>query len=92
MEAVYVKYIVFAKKMPVLTHYVPVIFPNALAHMQVAEDMLGGALNEYRVDSAGEWSPTSMECSGSSESLGVDSNSERDNNLIILSDYGSNFE
>lgn len=90
------KYIMFKKKMQggELTHFVPVIFPSNLVHAMVAESMTvdTGPLRGYTPDSAGEYSPMSGECTGSSETLKLEANEDRDTRFILMNDYGGCFE
>lgn len=69
-----------------LTRFVPVIFPAALAHADVAEAMRRAMPTGCTVHSAGEVDPA-WDVSGGSEALGVRSDPE-DGRRMFMADYG----
>lgn len=87
------KYIMFAKPMAknkTTTHVVPIIFPDSLAHADVAAAMVNGPLKGYMPRSAGEWNPMHG-CSGRSSTLNMNSD-PRDTRIVLLNDYGAAWE
>lgn len=86
------KYIMFKRKTKGLTHYLPVVFPNQVVHADMAAACEASpAFKGYRVHSAGEFTPMSCECSGRSDTLGVESGPQ-DSRRILLNDYGACIE
>ncbi len=89
------KYIMLKETSNVGVCYVPIIFPSALVHSDVADAMIKSLEvtakgRTISVDSAGELSlfGTDFVCHGSSETLGICANSERDTQIIKMNDYG----
>jgi hypothetical protein len=85
-----VKYVMFKKKMDQTTHFVPVIFGESIAHIEVAEALLKDALKGYEVHSAGDLSSMSFtgDVGGESTTLKVSSDPD-DERRISMSDYSS---
>jgi len=84
------KYIIFRKQMKSMQHETPVVFPNALVHLMVAEAMVakGAPLEGYMPVRAGEYAPLTGECSGESTTLRMRSDPQLDAQLITMGDYG----
>lgn len=91
------KYIIFEVPMASLVCDMPIIFPNSMAHSEVAAGF--GFIvaahkwdhNRVKAISAGEFNIDTGECSGRSDSLGLDSRGDVDTRIIAMSDYGGNF-
>lgn len=88
------KYVMFAKNMgDDLEHYVPIIFPNNLVHIMIADAMTASEapLEGYMPVSAGEISPFDMKCFGYSSTLKMSADEERDSRICRMNDYGAGF-
>lgn len=79
------KYIMIKMTIKDASRYVPIIFPECLVHKNVAESMEHLMGFEHSADaitiSAGFYSSIGK-CHGESESLGLQSDPERDTNII----------
>lgn len=84
------KYIMFVRRAEGVTAFQPVVFGNHLVHADVANAMLDGPLQGYKVRSAGEVYVGSAGCSGHSETLGVKSHKD-DTGILMRHDYGGAF-
>lgn len=73
-----------------IKRHVPIIFPDLLAHIDVANAMQDGIVPELKnakVVSAGDFDVISGEASGRSVSLNIDSREEEDTKIILTYDY-----
>lgn len=86
------KYVMFSKVGKTLTHHVPIIFPSTMVHADVAA-AIAPLLEGFEITSAGETNGNlGASCYGSSETLGLSADSERDSAVIAMNDYGGAFE
>lgn len=94
------KYIMFAREGGALTHNVPIIFPSALVHADVAQAVIMiPAMAAYKLVSAGEVNLAmkfgnkfmALTCGGESETLKLKSRGEMDAEIIAGNDYGASF-
>lgn len=89
------KYIVFRQQMGEgLAREIPVIFPNELVHASVAEGLQRAIMETTgrkdilpEIVAAGECNRVDCDCTGGSETLGVDSRYSVDERLISTHDY-----
>jgi hypothetical protein len=87
------KYVVLKVVNKGIERGIPIVFPDLLIHSEVAKQMQHMMLishsMETEVVSAGFLSlfGTKPECSGNSESLGIKSRGEQDDQLITMYDY-----
>lgn len=85
------KYIVLAVRSNNLVREMPIVFPNALSHCDVAEalSMCCPELKDAKIVSAGELSSMSFEggCHGNSSTTGAKSREEEDDRLLMTHDY-----
>lgn len=92
------KYVMFMKQLGKsadgMKHFVPIIFPNNLVHIMIADSMTakGAPLEGYRPVSGGEISPLDMKCFGESSTLKMRSDPERDSRFCLMGDYGVCYE
>lgn len=87
------KYVMFRKALDSVTLFVPVIFPNALVHADVAEAMMAGPLKDHFVHSAGEVSLFGGRAAVSGESETLNRKCDPgDARRIMMSDYGGLIE
>lgn len=75
-----------------VTIHVPFIFPNAQVHADVARAAQGLLIRQYpgaqvRPVSAGTYSVNIQECSGGSETLGLQSRGNVDSRIIQTNNY-----
>jgi hypothetical protein len=84
------KYIIFISKDG--RQEIPIIFPNNLVHLEVAQAM-SKLVGTSRVVAAGEFSSLAIdaECNGKSTTIGVKSREEQDDRLISNYDYTFGF-
>ena len=88
------KYIVIEQKTKELDRVIPIIFPDALVHKDVYESVVHMLRRtehpeleaEYEVYSAGSCD-VKVQCSGKSETLGVESLIKGDDSIINMYDY-----
>lgn len=90
------KYVMFQKQGNVMVIHTPIIFPDRLVHLDVANHMCGipgSPLFGHRPVSAGFFSSLGLSANvyGESESLKLASN-PRDAEFITMSDYGGGME
>lgn len=81
------KYIVFKKMHGDMRRLTPIIFPNTLVHIDVAQTMMAGPLKGWLPDSAGTYVPSSGDCCEKSDTLGLAAKPDRDTLLIRMNDY-----
>ena len=85
------KYIVLSVQKGSLTREFPILFPNDLTHLDVAQALIHGCPELKMADAvgAGEMSCTCIEpeCSGCSSTLQVGSREELDNRAFVMRDY-----
>lgn len=88
------KYVMFKRELPNLTHYVPVIFPNTGVHSDIAAAIISmPGMSEFKPVSAGEVTlGFEINCSGHSTTLELASDPEHDQYVIAMNDYGGAFE
>lgn len=67
----------------------PVLFPNNLVHQEVAEALMAGPLEGFKVRSAGELTSVGkgQGVTGKSDTIGVQSHPD-DERIINMQDYG----
>ena len=82
------KYIVFRKVTGSFQQEIPIIFPNSLVHLEVAQ-ALSKIVGTSKVVAAGEFSSLDIEpnVSGRSSSIGIGSRGKIDERLIVGNDY-----
>ena len=73
-------------------YYVPIVFPNSLVHIMVADSMTakGAPLEGFMPVSAGEVSPMDWEPYGESTTLKMRPH-KRDKNILLMNDYGASY-
>lgn len=85
------KYVVFKREHRGVVRELPVLFPEALVHAEVAKWLTSarGPLAGYSAVSAGFLSSLNVpaECHGKSDSLGLVSRGDEDSRLIAVVDY-----
>lgn len=83
------KYVIIHKKMGQgMVQVIPIVFPNAMVHADMAEAAMKAIGGECTVKSAGEAYINCTSAHGESSTLGIKSNpDERDHARINLSDY-----
>lgn len=85
------KYIVISKTVGTITREFPVVFPNELSHVEVAEALLQKCpeLSNGKVVGAGEMSCMDIDpnCHGRSATLNVNSREEVDDSSFTMRDY-----
>lgn len=85
------KYIVIRQTTGTITREFPIMFPNELSHVEVANALLKGCpeLKEGNVVGAGEMSCMDVEpnCSGRSSTLNINSREELDDQAFSMRDY-----
>lgn len=85
------KYIVVSKTVGSITREFPILFPNDLSHVDVANALMVNCpeLKHGTVVGAGEMSAMCIDadCSGRSSTLNVNSREDRDNAAFEMRDY-----
>lgn len=84
------KYIIFQSKVGMITRELPVIFPDALIHKEIADAIVAhNADLKLRPIAAGQCNSLEMlcQCYGESTTLGMRSRGNIDSKLIAAMDY-----